>query len=74
MSGFKTYLFMALAAIVNLLFGAEIIGAKLYAVLMGLLGSGGVAALRAGIACAEKKAEIAATAASEAASLASRTK
>jgi len=70
----KTYLFMILGAIASILLGSEIIGAKTYAWIMGLLAAGGGAAIRHAIAKTDAKATIAAQAASEAAAAAHATK
>lgn len=70
----KTYLFMILGAVASILLGAEIIGGKTYAWIMGLLAAGGGASIRHAIAKTDAKAAIAAQASTEAAFAAHATK
>lgn len=49
MKGWKTYLFAALIAVATGAKAAGLIDEKVYEIMVGLLGSGGLAALRAAV-------------------------
>jgi hypothetical protein len=50
LSGYKTYIIAAVAAIVTGLYYAGVVDQTVYDTLMGFLGAGGLATLRAGVA------------------------
>ena len=74
LEGFKTYFFWVMAGLTTIAFSQGIIGQVLYTFLMGIFVPGGAISQRMATSRTERKIEIAAQAATEAAAAAHATK